>query len=160
MCSSSEKKKKKKKINEQNNSEEVGTSHPLPRGQDGTSAFFKKLCNSPMVWDYILLCPQRGDREIKTLACWEKKKKVWVVDWALFWLLLLLLLVMQWNHIRICFGDLTCGLQEGGRGTELLLLCAQHYEKIKKNFFFKKRLLSPLDKSAQVFPRHPNARRK
>ena len=70
------KKKKKKKINEQNNSEEVGTSHPLPRGQDGTSAFFKKLCNSPMVWDYILLCPQRGDREIKTLACWEKKKSL------------------------------------------------------------------------------------
>lgn len=39
------------RISEQNNSKEVGTSHLLPHRQNGTSVL--KLCNTPMVWDYI-----------------------------------------------------------------------------------------------------------
>lgn len=53
------------RINEQNNSKEVGTSHLLLRSQDGTSVL--KLCNSPMVWDYIhfALRGVAGDQDTK-----------------------------------------------------------------------------------------------
>lgn len=64
------------RINEQNNSEEVGTSHLLLRRQDGTSVL--KLCNSPLVWDYIhfALWGETGDQD-------TSKIKVWVANWTL-----------------------------------------------------------------------------
>lgn len=57
-------------IMSKNNSEEVGTSHPLPRRQDGTWVF--KLCNSPMVWDYIhsALGGETADQNTQKLKVW------------------------------------------------------------------------------------------